>query len=271
MDINIFNRDTKDPLIRLMHDVYNMSPVRPIQQYANVGDLHESDGKRTKKRGRINYLLDPPLEMPDLLKDEILPDFDTISTSSVSFKVGFGWAKDFLSALGVGDFAAKLNANFMKQQAKSMKMRFSHVTRDSVDAYELGYRLEDTKLRVKNPFYHPGFRYYLVTAVARSPSICIKAENRDGKVLSVDADILNSLKVSTGVTTSSSTKEELVVSGKRLAFGVEYFEMRYNTKLRRLSFMPAGVIPVGSKEKIRIKPAFIGGEKGDIFVNLEPT
>lgn len=262
-------RDTKDPLIRLMHDVYNMSPLRPIQERAEVGDLHESDGKRTKKRGRINFLLDPPLKMPELIEDEQLPDFDTVSTSSLVFKVGFDWCKDFLSALGIGNIGAKINANFEKLQAKWMKIRFSNVTRDSVDAYELGYWLEDTRLRVKNPFYNPDFRYYLVTAVARSPSICIKVESKTGKALSLDLDVLDSLKNATGVVTNFSTKEELIVEGKKLAFGVEYFEMRYDPKLQRLSFIPAGIVRVGNKQKIKLEPSFIGGPKADAFVNLE--
>jgi hypothetical protein len=261
-------RDTDDKMAKLLKD-YNLSLLRPPSELEAVGNLHVYAGGKTSTQGRINYLLDPPLEMPPIISDESLPDFSGAILSAVSFDEGFSWFEGFLNAFKIAGISSKLKLNYEQKKAKNIKFRFSDVTQDRVDVFELGAKLEDPKFRVKNPFYDGKSQYYLVTTVARSPSISISVEDEGGKALSLGLDFQILLDNSTGVDVKESSENEMVVRGKKLAFGIQTYEMRYDPRLQKLSFIPAGVIPCGTKGKPDLKPALIGGSKGNVFVDLE--
>jgi hypothetical protein len=209
--------------------------------------------------------------MPPIISNESLPDFSGTVLSAVSFNEGFSWFEGFLSALKIPGLSSKLKLNYEQKNAKNIKFKFSDVTQDRVDVFELGAKLEDPKFRVKNPFYDGKSQYYLVTTVARSPSISIMVEGEGGKALSLDLDFPKLVDSSTGVDIKESSETEIVVEGKKLAFGIQTYEMRYDPMLQRLSFIPAGVIRVGTKDKPKLEPAPIGGLRGNVFVDLENT
>ncbi len=262
------NRNSNDSMVKLLND-YQMSLLRPPRENEAVGDLHVYKDGKTSTQGRIYSLLDPTLEMPPLMLDESLPNFSGTTLYSVQFQEGFSWFEGFLAALKVPEISAKMKLEYEKKQAKHIRFKFSEVTQDRVDVYELGARLEDTRLRVKNPFYDERAQYFLVTAVARSPSITIRVERNDGQTLSLGLDIPNIVENSTNVQVSESAESELIVRGKKLAFGVQTYQMRYDPGRQHLSFVPAGATRVGVKGKTEYEKSVIGGSRGNVFLDIE--
>lgn len=262
----VLKRRSNDPMVKLLN-AYEMSLLRPPNENEAVGDLLIYYEGKTRTPGRITGLLNPPLEMPPLLSER-LPNFSGSVLSNVTFDEGFSWLEGFFNALRIVGVSGKLELQFKKEQASQISFRFSDVTRDRVDVIELGAELENPEFRIKNPFYDGKSQYYLVTAVAKSPSISIKVKSADGKVLSLGAEIPNILDNSTGVSIKENADQEITIEGKRLAFGIQTYEMRYNPKLQRLTFTPTGIIRVGTQEKPDLKPALIGGPDGNVFVNI---
>ena len=265
--VSILRRNSNDPFVKLLAE-HNLSLLRPPSEKEAVGDLHVYSGGKTSTQGKITYLLDPPLEMPPLITGESLPDFSGSTAATMSFKQGFSLFEGIFNALKIGGISGKAKVNYEKAKAKQIKFSFSKVTKDRVDVFELGSRLEEPEFRVKNPFYDAKSEYHLVTAVARSPSFGIRVEGKDGQALSAGVELPKIIESSTDVSVKENSDNEIVAKGKKLVFGIQTYLMRYDPKKQRLSFLPSGIIRVGAKEKPKLEPSFIGGPNGSIFVDL---
>ena len=259
-------RDTDDEMVKLLKD-YNLSLLRPPQEGEEVGDLRMYTNGKTSTKGSLSPLLEPPLEMPKVTRDESLSEISGTVLSAVSFTEGFSWFEGFLNAFKIAGISGKMKLQYKKKQATRISFRFSDVTQDRVNVFKLGAKLEDPKFRVKNAFYDGKSQYYLVTTVVRSPSISIKVERENGKAISVGLEIPKILENSTDVSIKESSEQELTVKGKKLAFAIQTYQMRYNPKIQKLSFLPTGIQKVGTKEKPQLKPAIIGGPNGNVFID----
>lgn len=126
--------------------------------------------------------------------------------------------------------------------------------------------------------YHliPGRSYYIVIAVARSNSISINAKGENQKDVDIRAEASSIACGSVSVSQDISRKSELKFKGdKKLAFGVELSELKYDTQYQQLRLDPTteSFRVRGKKDTIRtrkvIKSSFIGDPKeGDMFVDL---
>lgn len=268
-------RNTDDPLLRMFLDKYGLHLLYVPKENVAVGDLCVHDGERTSRPGKVTYFLEPPLEMPPVTVGENMADVSGMVSHGVSARVGLGLLEGFLTALGAAGIVNKVRASYEARNANVLKFRFARATRDSVDVLLLGSKLIRHKLVEDHPLYEEGYRYYLVTAVARTPSISIIAENAKTKAVNVDVGAMQIADVATGVSVEKSSEGEVTfVGGKSLAFGVELHELLYDTKRNKLKLkLPPGAIRVlrGAREASGrlVEPAFIGGVEGDVFLTID--
>jgi hypothetical protein len=257
--------------MRTFLDRYYLHLLSVPRENVAIGDLYPHDGKRVSTPGKVMDFLTPPLEMPPLNIGEHMADVSGTMSNGISVQQGLGFLEGFLTALGALGILNKVRANYESKKASSMKFRFAHATRDSVNAFELGSKLIRHKVMEDHPLYEKGYRYYLVTAVARTPSISIMAENDEDKAVTIDVGAMELGEVTTGITVEKSSETEVTFIGKKsLAFGVELYELTYDPKRSKLKLkIPEGLIKVRGSSEIPVKPAFIGGPNDDIFLDVE--
>ncbi len=270
----LWKRNTDDPLIRMFLDRYSLHLLAVPREGAAVGDLYVYDGKRVSAPGKVMYLLEPPLELPPVTAGEVMADVSGTVSNSVSLEAGFGLLEGFLAAMGAVGIVSSLRASWQARRVGFLRFRFSSAVRDSVDVLLLGSRLIRHKLVEDHPLHDEDHRYYLVTAVARTPSISIVAESAEGKAVAVDIGAARMADVGAGVSVQQTSEGEVTFAGsKSLAFGVELHELQYDSKRGRVKLrMPEGAVRVRSRERggpqRLMQPAVIGGPEDDVFLPL---
>ena len=271
----MWRRNTDDPLMRMFLDRYHLHLLYVPREGVAVGDLYVYDGRRVSSPGKVTYFLEPPLEMPPITIGEHMADVSGIVSHGVSTQWGLGYLENFLSSLGAGGIVNRVRAGYEAKKANVLKFRFAHATRDSVDVMLLGVKLIRRKLMEDHPLHEKGNQYYLVTAVARTPSISIMSESDKEKALTLNVGAMKLAEVATGVSLEESSEGEVTFNGeKSLAFGVELHELVHDSKHNKLRLkMPQRAIKlrrkVGKPPERRVKPAFIGGSDDDVFFTVE--
>lgn len=271
----MWKRNTDDPLMRIFLDKYHLHLLSVPREKVAVGDLYVHDGKRVSAPGKVTHFLEPPLEMPPITIGERMADVSGIVSHGVSTQWGLSYLGNFLSSLGVGGIVSRLRAGYEAKKANVLKFRFAHATRDSVDVMLLGVKLIRRKLKEDHPLHEKGNHYYLVTAVARTPTISIMSESDKEKALTLNLGAMKLTEVATGVSVEESSEGELTFTGeKSLAFGVELHELMHDSKHNKLRLkMPQRAIrlrrEVGKPREWRVKPAFIGGSDDNVFLTVE--
>jgi hypothetical protein len=141
-------------------------------------------------------------------------------------------------------------------------------TRSSWAAFVGKQPLED------HPWWSRENRYYLATAVTRTSSINVVAEGDRSQGVEVDVEGLKVAGASDGFALETGSESEVVYKGDRpLAFGVELCELSYDPNRRSLRLKaPEDVVRVRGPsaeepEELRLR-SFIGGEAGDVFLEL---
>jgi hypothetical protein len=120
-------------------------------------------------------------------------------------------------------------------------------------------------------------RYYLVTAVARTPSITLIAKDERSRGVDVDVGALKLAAGSVGVDVDASSNLGVTYRGpKPLAFGVELLELSFDEERNALRFeIPDEPVRIrkGSTASIGAGEVagrdFIGPSDGDAFVELD--
>jgi len=266
----MFKRSTDDPLVRTFLDKYNLNLLSIPREKASVGDLYVHDGKRVSTPGSVTYFLDPPFEVPAAITGESMADVIGQVSNSVSVNVGLGLLEGFLTAMGAGGILAKVRAGYEAKGTKTLKFHFAQATRDYVDAMLVGSRLTDHRIKEGHALYDEGYHYYLVTAVARSPSINIIAESDNARSVNIDVDAMRIAAVPVGISMAKSNEGEVTFTGKKsLAFGVELYELRYDVRRKQLRLLLTDVGQVRGKPTHIAKPAFIGDSIGDAFIAVD--
>jgi hypothetical protein len=270
--MSIWNRNTDDPLMRYFLDKYYLNLLSLPRENVAVGDIYVLDGKKVfPPAGKIMDFIEPPLELPSVTKGENMPDVSGIVSKGVSIKMGMGFLEGFLNAMGAFGIVTKIQAEYEAKKMNVIKFRFAHITRDYMNAMALGGKLIRHQLMEDHPFYDEGYRYYVVTAVIRTKSISIIGEGDQTKSGTVKVGAIKIADVSTGVSVEESSGGEVTFIGeKNLVFGVELYELSYDSKRKKLKYkIPSGAIKVRNKSEPLVKPAFIGGPEDDIFLKVE--
>jgi hypothetical protein len=219
-------------------------------------------------------LLVPPPELPAPRTGERMADIEGVTSKGHAIAEGLSLLEGFLVAFGAGPLTAKAKAEYETKGVQKLRFRIVAPARDSVDPFDLGAALVGKRLVEDNPWWSEDNRYYLTTAVARTSSIGVAAE--DGSSLGIDVDI-EALKIagaSSGFAVERAAENEVVYAGDRpLAFGVELCELSYDRKRAsfRLKSAEHALRLRGRSSQPVEDPtlrAFIGGEHDDAFVTL---
>jgi hypothetical protein len=115
---------------------------------------------------------------------------------------------------------------------------------------------------------------HLTTAVTRTSSISVVAEGDGSLSVEVDVEALKVAGASGGFTLERGSESAVVYKGTRpLAFGVELCELSHDPKRRSLRLKaPEDVVGVrgpSAEAPGELRPrSFIGGEQGDVFLEL---
>jgi hypothetical protein len=122
-----------------------------------------------------------------------------------------------------------------------------------------------------HPLVGDGNQFFLTMGVARSPSISVVAEDERGVAVDLDVGALKVGDGKVGVSVKRTGDGEVSFMGKkRLAFGVELYELSVLEDRRiRLSLPDSPIRMRGPrKDALAAHPALLGGDDGDVFVNL---
>lgn len=259
-----------DPLLKVFLERYHLNLLALPRENADVGDLYVHDGKRTGSPGQLASFLARPFQMPPVARDEAMALLAGTLSSGTKTDVGLGLLEGFVMAMGATFPLAKAKTHWEAKGARNLRFKVESGVRDSVDAGRLGLALIDNALSRNHPLFDEKNRYFLVTAVARSKSLTVAFENEQGQALDLGADVTGMGNADVGVTiTRGATGEVTFAGAKALAFGVELLELYVRGDRIRLRLPDAALnLRAVDAPASRPKPAFIGGEDADVFLDL---
>jgi hypothetical protein len=253
-------------------DRYGLNLLSIPREKASVGDLYVDDGRHTSAPGSVEYFLDPPVEIPPPTTNEHMADVAGEISDAVAVSAGLGLLEGFLAALGAGGVISKVRAGYTAKKTESLRFHLDDATRDSVDPMRLGSLLAGHHPVPGHPMWSPSNRYYLVTAVARTPSITVIAKDDRSHTVDVDVEVIKLATVSTGVSVDGSSDVGITYKGaKKLAFGVELMELAFDSESGavKLTVPDQAVTVRGSEGSVpSIGRDFIGSPEGDAFLAL---
>jgi hypothetical protein len=260
---------SKDPLLNVILEKYRLNLLSIPRENASVGDLYVQDGdaEHVMQAGSITNFLKPKLEMPQS-KTETLSDISGITSSDESGKVGLDLLEGFLNKLGPVGTGSKIRGSYEKDSKMNIKFTYTNATREYIDAAALGSTLGmGYKFETTNALYKEGRRYFVVTGVAKSPSISIITNADKKQQMDINADVKQLASASANISTEISGSGQITFKGnKSLAFGVEVFELGYDIDEQKFSMSSVGEA-MGLRGKA--ESALIGNsEEGNAFVTV---
>ena len=201
-----------------------------------------------------------------------MADVTGLLSQSVSTKIGLNFLGRFFAAFGAAAMVDKLGVTYKASKTASLKFRFTEATRDSMDPIAFGARLVECKPAKGHPMVAEGNQYFVVTAVARTPSISVVAESDSDKGGNLDLDVKGLAGISPSIEVKRSSLGELTFKGgKSLAFGVQLHELVFDLDKKRIRMQTTGAVTVRRSAAATApitKPAFLAGPEDDVFVQL---
>jgi hypothetical protein len=153
------------------------------------------------------------------IKDERMADISRAISKRMEMNFGLQLLEGFLVAMGAGGIVNKVRNGYESKNTSMLSFRFADVRRYYVDPYWLSEEISDHTIRKDSAMYGEGYRYFLVTAVVRSTSINVIAQDENTKAVDVDAEALQLADVSADASVEKSAEGELTFKGKEsLAF-----------------------------------------------------
>lgn len=284
MSLKFWKRNSQDLLIRLILDKYRLNLLSLPRENAAIGDLYFVDADNSQQvstPGSITNFLVPKFEIPQITSNEFMADVAGTASRDVSGKIGIDLLEGFLNALGPtgGSVGTKVRGSYEATNTQTISFQFINATRDYVDPFLFGNKLDGYRINERNPLYSARRRYYVVTGVARTSSISIKVQGDNKKDVNANVNAMQTISTSGGLCVKNSGQGQITFKGeKKLAFGVELYELKYHASDNRFLMeimKDALVMRDKSKEKTP-RPALLGHPiKGDVFIpvveNAIPT
>jgi len=256
-------------------DQYQLNLLSVPREKSFLGDVYvrEGDSKRLSFPSHISSFLEPHFELPLPTIDETFGNnISGITSNEIDASIGLEFLEGFLNVLAIGSLGTKIRAHFEEKSARKIKFNFADATRDSVQPELLRSVLGRYHVKEDSNLAEEGRRYYIVTGLAKSPSISIITEGNNQKRLDVNAQAAGISNFSAGVSIQKSEEGKIIFNGKkRLVFGVELFELEYNHITKRFTLKlteevfkvrKAGVQEETSTRKV-LKPALLGNKEED--------
>jgi hypothetical protein len=269
-------RNSRDELLRAFLDTYKLNLLAVPRQGSAVGDTYVDTPEGVTAPGNLKHLLEPALTMPIQKSDEVMTDIQGKQTAAIELKAGLKLLEGFFGAIGAGGAVGNIKAKYEQKRTSAVRFRLLDPRRDSVDTLEFGKALIGCRLNAKHPFVHRANRYYVATAVVRSTSITVSAEDESSQDVALEATALQgAIGPDVGLGVKRESSGEMTYGGKvPLAFGVELLEMIFDDAENKfyLKALPDPQVIRGeeaTRKQLDDSRELIGDpHHGDVFLNL---
>lgn len=272
--MTICKRTTVDPLLQVFLEAYGLNLLSVPREDADVGSLYVRNNGRISSPGLLSRFLTPELDIPTVAKNQRMASVIGKVSSAISCSVGLSLLEGFFIALGAAAFFGKVRSAYVTGKAHSLRFSFRDPCRDSIDVGLMGSKLIRHEFNADHALINPGNRYYLVTGVARSTSISVTAATKSQDSVSLGVEVFKVADAEGRLQIKSEGEGTYTYSGtKRLAFGVELYELSYDERHGKMKMLlPEGAIRVRSRAAASavplLKPAFIETPDNDAFIDL---
>jgi hypothetical protein len=266
-------RSTDDPLVRTFLDRYNLNLLPLPRSGIDCGDLfrRSADG-RVSTEFALSSVVTPALA--DLAPDtgETLGALEGTLSHGRELNFGLGLLGGFLAALGAPGVLSNVGTQYRRSQTNALAFEFREATRDSIDPGALGDALIDRRLRENHPLVLEGSTYFVVSGLARSPSLTVHATTEAASGAGVDVEAIQVATAQAGLTVRRESDTTVTYKGDRaLVFGVELYELLYDDAAAGFRMLtPDGPLYTHGARPSAPEPAFVGSD-GDAFVELDPA
>ncbi len=228
----MWKRSTRDPLARLLLDKYGLHVIARPRAGLAVFDIFPIAGKRPGTSGRLKEFLGTEVRLPEIREREKTADVAGTTSGDVSLSSGISFLEGFLQACGASGIVHNLSGVFARGGARSLRLRVSNATRDSVDAFALERALRNCRIAPGDRVEQKSCKYYIALAVHRSDKIVFSARNSDGTEIDLGADVAAFASANVRLEGKNSSSVLVQVSST-LAYGVELSELDYNERRSR--------------------------------------
>jgi hypothetical protein len=120
----------------------------------------------------------------------------------------------------------------------------------------------------QHPLVRKSNRFYLTTAVVRSPSLRIAPEDNAGRAVDVDVDALQLVAAKTSMKIDRGLSGEVTFAGPTpLAFAVELYELVFDDERNEFSLrVPTQYVP--TRGDGGVSAALLGGPNDDALMQV---
>ena len=258
-------RTTKDPLVRLFLDRWGLNPIGIPHEHAAPGQLWIKRGRQVSGPMDLNPLLLSPIELPSP-RQERLTEMEATSSHGYDTGAGLGLLEAFLAGIGAGAVVQRVRAGYEQQQTRTVKLRFGNVTRIYMDLGTLGVRLRTARFDPDHSLVHPDNHRFIASAIVRSPSISVTAEDDRHKALTLEAGVLAAVDAHAKVGTQVKDTGEVTYTGDTaLAIGVALHELRPRADGSLGMGLP-GTTPMRAGRPLPPAPVFLGDDEDALIM-----
>jgi len=205
----------------------------------SIGDVYSYNGKEASVFGNLTDLLEPQFEIPPI-GNGVMADISGKVSNGMSLSFGMKFLEGFLKVFRASSIISTIKAGYESKATHFVKFSFSNVTRDSVKVNLVRRKMSGHKIVDGGSIGdddNKNAEYYVVTAVLKSPSINISAEDVNNKSLDVNIEAANIADASTKVSVERAREGEISYKGDRsIAFGVELYQLDYDNGNRSFKF-----------------------------------
>ena len=266
-------RKSEDPLLKVMLEKYRLNLLSIPRESVAIGDLYVQEGNSqyVSTPGSITNFLEPPLEIPQFKTGETMADVSGTTSRNASGKAGMDFLEGFINALGPAGIGTKVRGNFESSSKNKITFTFENPTRDYLDPGLLGKKLVNHMLMKEHALIAEGRRYYIVTAVARSSGINVITEGDSNQIMDVDANVMKLANISGDISIQKNQTGNVIFKGKKkLAFGVELYELKYiqNDGKDKFQMYTPNKPVVARGEKEQSQGVLLGDDDGDATISI---
>lgn len=201
------------------------------REYASIGDIYSYNDREASEYGSLTDLLEPQFEIPQIRKDEVMADISGKISKGVSLSFGMKLLGGFLGVFGGSGIISAVQAGYESKATRFVKFSFSEITRDSVNVNLLRRKMSGHKIADGEEINGSDNKYYVVTAVVKSPSVNISAEDANSRSLDVNVEAAKMANASGKVSIENAREGEVVYKGdKSIVFGIELYQLDYDNE-----------------------------------------
>ena len=262
-------RNTRDPLVRLFLDRYNLNLLPIPRAGIACGDVYVRARGRVSTPFSLRSIVAPDLGEIEDEKDEPLGTLKGTLSEARDVRLSLGLLDGFLTAMGAAGLHGDLALAYERSAVRSLSLEFRDATLDSVDPGNLGDLLINRGLKERHPLIAKGNQYFVVTGVVRSAELTVHSSAATEGAPSLDLGALQVATANAGVSVRRDADTVVTYEGpRRLAIGVELYELGFDPDAGSFWLKtPKGPLMSHGALAEEPEPVFLGAD-GDAFLEI---